>query len=80
MARDFQRFFDGYVADGSILHWKPEPGLEDKACLGIHKDQATIVVSCRRVVDTADDQAASAGHHCRSADNRRVIGRCDVRR
>jgi hypothetical protein len=41
-AQQFQRAFDGYVADGSILYWKPEPGLEDKAYLGIHKDRATI--------------------------------------
>jgi hypothetical protein len=41
-ASEFQRAFDGYVADGSILYSQPEPGLADKAYLGIHKDRATI--------------------------------------
>ncbi|MBF9133517.1 hypothetical protein I0C86_31960 [Plantactinospora sp. S1510] len=41
-AEEFQQGFDKYVQDGSILHWKPEPGLEDKAYLGIHKDRVTI--------------------------------------
>lgn len=41
-AQEFQRSFDRYVADGSILHSKPEPGLEDKAFLAVHKDRATI--------------------------------------
>jgi hypothetical protein len=39
---DFHKTFDGYVADGSILYSQPEPGLEDKAYLGINKDRATI--------------------------------------
>lgn len=41
-AQQFQTSFDGYVADGSIVHWKPEPDLEDKAYLAVHKDRVTI--------------------------------------
>ncbi|MBE1492165.1 hypothetical protein [Plantactinospora soyae] len=41
-AQEFQQGFDKYVQDGSTLHWKPEPGLEEKAYLGIHKDRVTI--------------------------------------
>ncbi|MEU7906943.1 hypothetical protein [Actinoplanes sp. NPDC049118] len=41
-AQEFQRSFDKAVTDGSIRHERPEPGLEDRAYLGIHKDRATI--------------------------------------
>ncbi|HET9516370.1 MAG TPA: hypothetical protein VFO77_01460 [Actinoplanes sp.] len=41
-AAAFQRAFDGYVADGSILYSEPEPGLEDKAYLAINQDRSTI--------------------------------------
>lgn len=44
-AQQFQRFFDRYVADGSTVYWKPEPALEDKAYLSIHKDRVTIKLS-----------------------------------
>jgi hypothetical protein len=41
-AQEFHRSFNKYVADGSILYSKPEPGLEDEAHLAVNKDQATI--------------------------------------
>ena len=41
-AQEFQRSFDKAVADGSIRHERPEPGLADQAYLGIHKDRVTI--------------------------------------
>ncbi|MEO3925150.1 hypothetical protein ABGB07_14960 [Micromonosporaceae bacterium B7E4] len=44
-AQEFQQEFDRYVQDGSTLRWKAEPGLADKAYLGIHKDRATIELS-----------------------------------
>jgi hypothetical protein len=42
MAQQFQATFDGYTTDGTILRWRAEPGVEDKAYMAIHKDRATI--------------------------------------